>query len=282
MQKTGGSRRQAPRKKKKSGKKSKTTLQRKKTEKTLRAENRSKKEGDIESTPTALSRRRTDKKQGKSKSYSLCYGTAKNKDADTFTLFPRGRYNGKVVRHLDKRKKITYTDTEQCLGGIFMQPIHKEIKKSLLLALLLTLCLPLGGVLLGVGLGIGQPAVWAIGIAGLVIGFYGCPIGWVGYGNKCALRRLVDAIEEEHLYTVKDLSAQLGVSEKEVLARIDVLFKKRYLLGYRRTADGIELNENKPLSERESTRSCPSCGAKVTFKGTETTCPYCGTHIQRD
>lgn len=163
-----------------------------------------------------------------------------------------------------------------------MQPIHKATKKSLMLALFLTLCLPLGGVLLGVGLGIGQPAMWAIGIAGLVVGFYGCPIGWVGYANKRSYLRLVTAIDEEHLYTVKELSAQLGLSEKEVRNQIDVLFKNRYLIGYRRTGDGIELNENKALSDRESTRSCPSCGAKVTFKGAETVCPYCGTHIARD
>ena len=87
-----------------------------------------------------------------------------------------------------------------------MQPIHKAIKKALLLAVVLTLCLPLGGVLLGVGLGIGQPAVWAIGIAGLAVGFYGCPLGWVGYGNKRTYLRLVTAIEEEHLYNVKDLA----------------------------------------------------------------------------
>lgn len=163
-----------------------------------------------------------------------------------------------------------------------MQPIHKAIKKALLLAVVLTLCLPLGGALLGVGLGIGQPAVWAIGIAGLAVGFYGCPLGWVGYGNKRTYLRLVTAIEEEHLYNVKDLAAQLGLSEKEVRNQIDVLFKKRYIVGYRRTGDGIELNENKALSERENTRSCPSCGAKVTFKGTETVCPYCGTRILRD
>lgn len=96
MQKTGGSRRQAPAKKEKSGKKSKTTLQRKKTEKTIRAENRSKKEGDIESTPTALSRRRTDKKQGKSKSYSLCYGAAKTKVRTHSPFFRAGGITAKL------------------------------------------------------------------------------------------------------------------------------------------------------------------------------------------
>lgn len=59
-----------------------------------------------------------------------------------------------------------------------MEIIQKVLKKRLILAVILTLCLPLGGVLLGVGLSIGQPAVWAIGIALLVVGFYGTPIGW--------------------------------------------------------------------------------------------------------
>lgn len=163
-----------------------------------------------------------------------------------------------------------------------MQPIYAAVKKAFTLAMILTLLFPVGGVLLGVGLAIGQPAMWAIGIACLACAFYGCPIGWVSYSGKKEYVRLVDAIEKEHLYTVSELAAQLGLSEKDVRNKIDVLFKKQYITGYRRQADGIALNENKALEEREFTRECPACGAKVTFRGTETVCPYCGTRISRE
>ncbi len=163
-----------------------------------------------------------------------------------------------------------------------MQPIYASVRKAFILAMFLTFLFPIGGVLLGVGLGIAQPVMWAIGIACLVCGFYGCPIGWVTFAGKKEYVRIVDAIEKEHLYTFSELATQLGMSEKEVRGKIDVLFKKQYITGYRREADRIALNENKALGEREFTRECPACGAKVTFRGTETVCPYCGTRISRE
>ena len=117
-----------------------------------------------------------------------------------------------------------------------MQPIYAAVKKAFTLAMILTLLFPVGGVLLGVGLAIGQPAMWAIGIACLACAFYGCPIGWVAYSGKKEYVRIVDAIEKEHLYTVPELAAQLGLSEKDVRNKIDVLFKKQYITGYRREA----------------------------------------------
>lgn len=163
-----------------------------------------------------------------------------------------------------------------------MQPIYASVRKAFILAMFLTFLFPIGGVLLGVGLGIAQPAMWAIGIACLACGFYGCPIGWVTFAGKKEYVRIVDAIEKEHLYTFSELATQLGMSEKEVRGKIDVLFKKQYITGYRREADRIALNENKALGEREFTRECPACGAKVTFRGTETVCPYCGTRVSRE
>lgn len=163
-----------------------------------------------------------------------------------------------------------------------MEPIRRALRKSLVLAVIMTLLFPLGGVLLGVGLGIGFVPMWAVGIACLGVGFYGCPIAWTaGYAPKKGYYRLVSAVEEEHIYTVTELAQQLGLSEKEVRNRIDVCFKNRWLVGYKREADGLTLNENKALSEAVHGGVCPGCGAKVTFKGTETACPYCGTLVKR-
>ena len=163
-----------------------------------------------------------------------------------------------------------------------MGPIRKALRSALALALILTFCLPLGGVLLGVGLAIGVWPVWAFGIALMVVGFYGCPLGWVGYGNKRSYLRLVQAVEEENIYTVTELASQLGLSEKEVRNRIDVCFNKRYLVGYKRVADGLALNENRALREQEHSAVCAACGAKFEYKpGEEPRCPYCGTRAER-
>ncbi|HIY45769.1 MAG TPA: hypothetical protein H9731_04575 [Candidatus Borkfalkia excrementipullorum] len=163
-----------------------------------------------------------------------------------------------------------------------MGPIRKALRSAMTLALILTFCLPLGGAMLGVGLGFGLAPVWAVGIALMVAGFYGCPIAWVGYGSKRSLYRLVQAVEEENIYTVRELASQLGLSEKEVRNRIDTCFNKRYLVGYKREADGLVLNENRALREREHAAVCPSCGAKFDYKaGEQARCPYCGTLAER-
>ena len=163
-----------------------------------------------------------------------------------------------------------------------MGPIRKALRSALTLSLILTFCLPIGGAMLGVGLGFGLVPVWASGIALMVTGFYGCPIAWVSYGNKRSLLRLVQAVEEENIYEVRELAAQLGLSEKEVRNRIDVCFNKRYLVGYKREADGLVLNENRALREREHAETCPYCGAKFSYKaGDDLKCPYCGSAIER-
>ncbi len=163
-----------------------------------------------------------------------------------------------------------------------MNAINRAVKKSLGVALFLTFALPFGGALLGVGLAIGQPAVWAIGIAFLAAGFYGCPVAWVAYSGKASLRRMIRAITEEHLYTEREISMQLGLSEQEVHRRINECFSKGYLVGYIRTSDGIALNENQALAETEYVVQCPACGAKYSYtKGTSANCPYCGTPAPR-
>ena len=101
-----------------------------------------------------------------------------------------------------------------------MQPIKKALRKSLTLCLILTFCLPLGGVMLGVGLAVSQPAVWAIGIALLVVGFYGTPIGWTAaYAPKKTLYRIVSAVMEEHLHTVQEIAVQLSMVLQAVICQ---------------------------------------------------------------
>ena len=163
-----------------------------------------------------------------------------------------------------------------------MEKIQKAVRSAFILAMLFTALFPIGGVMLGVGLAAGLPPVWAIGIACLVGGFYGCPIAWVGYSGKRGLYRVAYAIHRENLYTVREISAQLGETEQDIRARLDTLFQKGWMLGYIRTPDGVALNENTPLEKRTTQKICPACGAKVSFTGRETACPYCGTRIERE
>lgn len=159
-----------------------------------------------------------------------------------------------------------------------MDNVNRAKGRALALALVFTFLFPVGGVLLGVGLGFGWPAMWGIGIACLACGFYGCPLTWVSYGNVRGLWRVVSAVVEENLYTVREIASQLGMPEKEIRNRLDACFKKRYLPGYKKDGDGVTLNENAPLAEEERTAVCAACGARFTYKrGEKPACPYCGT-----
>ena len=145
-----------------------------------------------------------------------------------------------------------------------MKNVRKALRGAFAAALIFTFLLPVGGAMLGVGLGFGIPAVWGIGIGFMATGFYGCPIAWVAYGGKKGLYRVVEAIEEEHLYTVQEIGAQLGISEKEVRNRLDTCFNKRYLVGYKKSGDGVTLNENTALAEEDLSAVCEACGARFT------------------
>lgn len=163
-----------------------------------------------------------------------------------------------------------------------MEPIQKALKKKLILAVILTLCMPLGGALLGVGLGIGQPAVWAIGIALLAIGFYGAPVGWAAsYSPTRSLARIVSAIMVENLHTVQEIAQQLSLSEKEVRSRLDICFQKQYLPGIKRDGDTLILNENEALGKKEEYAECPACGARFLYTKDNKFCPYCGTPVRK-
>ena len=164
-----------------------------------------------------------------------------------------------------------------------MDRIEKAKKRMFVLALVLSVCLaagipaiPVGFAVVGGGGGI---ALGVIGIACTVAGFYGCPVAWVVFGNTVSLSRLVEAVEEEHLYSYAELASQLSVSEKEVRARLQTCFRKRYLTGYKYGENALELNENIPLEGGTRAAVCTGCGAKVLVPLSERApvCPYCGS-----
>lgn len=163
-----------------------------------------------------------------------------------------------------------------------MQAVRKALRKNLILSVILTIMLPLGGAMLGVGLALHQPAIWAIGIAFMVCGFYGCPCAWtMAYAPTKSLSRIVSAVVEENLCTVNEIAAQLSLSEKDVRNRLDMCFRKHYLTGYKREGDSIVLNDNRAPAKRSFSAECPYCGAKFAYTADDPRCPYCGSPVQK-
>ncbi len=152
----------------------------------------------------------------------------------------------------------------------------KAVKKARITAVVLSVLLILGIPLTAVG---GVKQIWAllgIGIACIVAGFYGAPIAWTRFSEINTLRRIVFAIENEHCYSIAELSKQLSKSEKNIKRQLDVCFDKCYLVGYIRTENGVELNKKVAYADRENAANCKYCGASFTYKGDVAICPYCG------
>ena len=146
-----------------------------------------------------------------------------------------------------------------------MKAVNSYIRKLFILSLILSFALA-GGVPMTVLGAVFQ--IWplmGIGIACIVIGFYGTPIAWTSYGGAKSLQRIVSAVVEENLYSVNEIAAQLSISETEA----------RNKLG-----DGVVLNGNMPAGKKEMFAECPNCGAKFTYTPETPRCPYCNSPVQ--
>lgn len=85
-----------------------------------------------------------------------------------------------------------------------MNAVEKALKKQLIGGILLS-CMFAGGIpMIILGAVYSVLPVMIPGIAFTVAGFYGAPIVWVNYGNKLGLKRIVYAVEKEHLLTVPE------------------------------------------------------------------------------
>ena len=104
----------------------------------------------------------------------------------------------------------------------------------------------------------------------------------MNYGNKLGLRRIVYAVDKEHLLTVQSIASQLSKSEKSVRGLLDECFRRGYLEGYIRQGDAIALNEATAPEEKRHAAECKYCGAKFSYQGELAVCPYCGAVNKRD
>ena len=162
-----------------------------------------------------------------------------------------------------------------------MDKIKLTIFRRLFFSLILTAMLILGipGIIVSAKNGWG--VLLGISIAFTVLGFYVMPISWIMYGTSLKYKRVYNAVNNENLYTVKELSEHLRIPEREMIDILTKMIFKEFLPGYRFDNNRLILNENKKL-DRENMLSCSSCGAKYIVKGKEGICPYCGSKNEID
>lgn len=169
-----------------------------------------------------------------------------------------------------------------------MELALKAKKNNTAIAILLTLGLIVGIPLIVVGAinmdeNKGFAALLAVGIVLVVAGFYGSPVAWARLGTLNQELTLVQAVTNEHLHTVADLSQRLSMNGKQTSATLNSCIKKGYLTGFIREGDTLVLNENRALAPTTLTVDCPRCGATFTLqKGDTARCPYCGSVVPTD
>lgn len=156
--------------------------------------------------------------------------------------------------------------------------MEKIIKKkriwffiSLLASILFVVGIPLIPVFVGKN--------WAIAIMGIVFvvfGFYSMPFFWLKYSSFFGLKRVLEAITYEHIYSVKDIAIQLQKTEQDVKNIIIKLINKRYLVGYLFDGFDLKLNNNVKAQKKLDVNVCSNCGARITVEEHKTHCEYCG------
>lgn len=166
-----------------------------------------------------------------------------------------------------------------------MNTFKEDRKKAYKTARILTFCLiigipcvVMGGVFLKQSKGF--IALLIVGIAGVVSGFYGSPIAWVHYGDFSLYGRIIMAVENEHFYSVEEMSKYLRRPKTVISNALNKCVDKLYLTGYKFDGKTLTLNENEKLAPTEHSVICSYCGALVNFTGSVTTCPYCNAIVK--
>ena len=160
--------------------------------------------------------------------------------------------------------------------------IDKTIRKILIWAILAAVCF-VGGIPLIV-FGASQ-SLWpllVIGIIFVVFGFYGSPMLWIQYGTLKTQKRVVDAVMEEHLTSVTEISSQLQMREKEVREYIKKGINKKYITGYLYDGNTLTPNEKQAPKKKIVRSACPNCGGRLEPTETGYECPYCGSKFEKE
>ncbi len=157
-----------------------------------------------------------------------------------------------------------------------MDNVKYAVNKAFVWSMVLTLLLPLGIFMTIFG---AINKIWAlmgIGIGCIVIGFYGCPLMWVKYGDAVSYKRIVSAIAVEKIYSIERIASHLNIKVKIVVDKVDTCIRREFLIGYIREGDSIRPNVN--VYANTTGYKCEACGAQYELPiNVQPKCPYCGT-----
>ena len=160
-----------------------------------------------------------------------------------------------------------------------MKKINSDIRKIFVISLIVTILFIVGIPLIPLFAGKNW-VIMTIGIIFVVIGFYGSPILWTSYANKKRTKRIIQAIEEENLYTNADIASHLQMKEKEVYLEIKNAINKGYIFGYKYNGQELVINNAKKQVKEEqiSIKKCINCGGRLekTSNGCHCLLSQCG------
>lgn len=157
---------------------------------------------------------------------------------------------------------------------LIMKKLNGKISLYFILSLLFTIFLPAGICLIIMGAS-KSTLILVAGIIMVVLGFYGAPILWIKYGEMKSNKRVLQAIEIDKIFTVKEIAEQLNQPEADVRGKINNLIVNRFLIGYLfKNENQLVLNEKKALNRTKN--SCPCCGGKMVIEDNMEKCEYCG------
>lgn len=160
--------------------------------------------------------------------------------------------------------------------------IIKDLRKRLIWAIVASVLFVVGIPMTIIG---AVNSIWfllGVGIAFLVFGFYGAPIIWTNYGSFKTLKRVVDSVMEEHLYTNTEIAQQLQLSERVVKECITKGIQKKYITGYIYNGTALTPNQKEAPKKKVVENKCRNCGGKLELNDNGWVCPYCGSKFSKE
>lgn len=163
-----------------------------------------------------------------------------------------------------------------------MEKINRKVGGLLISAICSAIALVCGIPMIILGAANGLTALTVIGIILTAFDFYACPVLFSIYGSARSVQRTAKAVNEEHIYDVKNISRQTGKNEDCVKQEIFKCLEKGYISGFLFDGEKLAFNENVKADKQTLYYKCKSCGATVTYFSNEhpPVCPYCGTPHQ--
>lgn len=159
-----------------------------------------------------------------------------------------------------------------------MEKLNKKIRVCFIISLLLSILTPLS--IVGIVLFANKSTLLlVISIAVLVISFYSLPLLWLHFANLKTMKRILNAIMKENIYSTEEIGRHLQMPEKNITTNINTLIKHMYLKGFLFDGKTLSINKNKKQG-KVFVNKCSECGAINKSQEVEYCCPYCGSKYE--